>query len=84
MRVSVIVPVYNEEKTVAPVLELLSHVSLDLDVIVVDDASTDGIWQILQELCRRRPFDTYRYVRHEHNQGKGAALRTGFGPIPFK
>src|SRR5205807_9345899 len=75
------VPVYNEEKTVAQILEKLSHVSLDLDVIVVDDASTDCTWQILRELCQYAPFDAYRYVRHEHNQGKGAALRTGFGLV---
>jgi glycosyltransferase involved in cell wall biosynthesis len=81
IRISVIVPVYNEEKTVAQVLELLSQVSLDLDVIVVDDASTDRTWEILQELCQQAPFDAYGYVRHEHNQGKGAALRTGFGLV---
>jgi glycosyltransferase involved in cell wall biosynthesis len=78
MRISVIVPAYNEEKTVAQILKLLSHVSLDLDVIIVDDASTDHTWEILKELCQHAPFNTYRYVRHEHNQGKGAALRTGF------
>ena len=81
MRVSVIVPVYNEEKTVAQVLEMLSHVSLDLDVIVVDDASTDHTWDILQELRQQAPFDTYRYVRHDCNQGKGVGLRTGFGLV---
>jgi len=81
MRISVIVPVYNEEKTVAQVLEMLSHVSLDLDVIIVDDASTDRAWEILQELRQHAPFDAYRYVRHQHNQGKGAALRTGFGLV---
>ncbi|HWS82703.1 MAG TPA: glycosyltransferase family 2 protein [Ktedonobacteraceae bacterium] len=78
MRISVIVPVYNEEKTVAQILERLSYVSLDLDVIVVDDASTDRTWEILRELCQHAPFDAYRYVRHGHNQGKGAALRTSF------
>jgi len=81
MRVSVIVPVYNEEKTVAQVLEMLSHVSLDLDVIVVDDASTDHTWETLQELRQRAPFNTYRYVHHDHNQGKGVGLRTGFGLV---
>ena len=79
MRVSVIVPVYNEEKTVAQVLEMLSHVPLELDVIVVDDASTDRTWEILQEMRQQAPFDTYRYVRHDYNQGKGVGLRTGFG-----
>src|SRR5579872_3760880 len=78
MHISVIVPVYNEEKTVTQILEMLSHVSLDLEVIVVDDASTDRTWKILRELCQQAPFDAYRYIHHEHNQGKGTALRTGF------
>src|SRR6266571_8999455 len=81
MRISVVVPVYNEEQTVAQVLESLSRVPLDLEVIVVDDASTDRTWEILQELRQRAPFNTYRYVRHDHNQGKGAGLRTGFGLV---
>jgi dolichol-phosphate mannosyltransferase len=81
MRVSVIVPVYNEEKTVAQVLEMLSRISVDLDVIVVDDASTDRTWEILEKLRQHAPFDVYCYVRHEHNQGKGAALRKGFGLV---
>jgi dolichol-phosphate mannosyltransferase len=81
MRISVVVPVYNEEKTVARILELLSNVPLDLEVIIVDDASTDRTWEILQDLRQKAPFDTYRYVRHEHNQGKGAGLRTGFSMV---
>ena len=81
MRISVVVPVYNEEKTVAQVLTLLSQVSLDMEVIVVDDASTDSTWEILQELQHKEPFSSYRFVRHEHNQGKGVGLRTGFGLV---
>src|SRR5579885_3891122 len=81
MRVSVVVPVYNEEKTVAQVLESLARVQLELEVVVVDDASTDGTWDILQQLRQRAPFDSYRYVRHDRNQGKGVALRTGFGLV---
>jgi dolichol-phosphate mannosyltransferase len=79
MRISVVVPVYNEEKTVAQVLEMLSRVPLDLEVIVVDDASTDRTQEVLHELRQRELFATYRYIRHNHNQGKGAGLRTGFG-----
>ena len=56
MRISVVVPVYNEEKTVAQVLEMLSRVPLDLEVIVVDDASTDRTQEVLQELRQREPF----------------------------
>src|SRR5947199_6617011 len=81
MRVSVIVPVFNEEETVAQVLTSLSQVPLDLEVVVVDDASTDRTWEILQELRQKEPFNTYRYIRHEHNQGKGVGLRTGFGLV---
>src|SRR5579875_4223827 len=78
MRISVVVPVYNEEETVAQVLEALARVPLDLEVIVVDDASTDRTWEILQALRQKEPFNSYRYIRHDHNQGKGAGLRTGF------
>jgi dolichol-phosphate mannosyltransferase len=78
MRLSVIVPVYNEEKTIAQVLMLLSQVNLDMEVIVVDDASTDHTWEILQELSQQSPFHTYHFLHHKYNQGKGAGLRTGF------
>jgi dolichol-phosphate mannosyltransferase len=78
MRISVVVPVYNEERTVTQVLEALAKIPLDLEVIVVDDASTDHTWEILQELRQRTPFNTYQYLRHETNQGKGAGLRNGF------
>jgi dolichol-phosphate mannosyltransferase len=50
-------------------------------VVVVDDASTDRTWEILQELRQQEPYSQYRYVRHERNQGKGVGLRTGFGLV---
>lgn len=81
MRISVIVPVYNEEETVAQILESLSQVPLDLEVVVIDDASTDHTWEILQELRQKEPFTNYCFVRHNHNQGKGAGLRTGFSLV---
>jgi len=79
MRISVIVPVFNEEETVAQVLESLAKVPLDLEVMVIDDASTDRTWDILQELRAKEAFRDYRFIRHSHNQGKGVGLRTGFG-----
>ncbi len=81
MRISVVVPVYNEEETVTRVLEALANVPLDLEVIVVDDASTDRTWTLLQALREQPPFNTYHYLRHSKNQGKGVALRTGFSQI---
>lgn len=81
MRISIIVPVYNEQTTIAHLLQALSEVALDMEVIVVDDASTDATWPILQELRQKEPFNSYRYIRHERNMGKGAGLRTGFGLV---
>jgi glycosyltransferase involved in cell wall biosynthesis len=81
MRISVIVPVYNEEKTISNALQELAQVPLDMEVIVVDDASTDATWSILQELRQKAPFDSYRYIHHQQNAGKGAGLRTGFGLV---
>jgi len=81
MHLSIVVPVYNEEKTVEQILKQISQVPLDLEVIVVDDASTDRTWEILQQIRLVAPFDTYHYVRHEYNQGKGVGLRTGFGLV---
>ncbi len=81
MRVSIIVPVYNEQATIANLLQALSEVPFDKEVIVVDDASTDATWQILQDLRQKEPFDSYRYIRHERNMGKGVGLRTGFGLV---
>ncbi|MBV8694056.1 MAG: glycosyltransferase family 2 protein, partial [Ktedonobacteraceae bacterium] len=78
MRISVVVPVYNEEKTIVQVLTRLAQVSLDLEVIVVDDASKDNTWKIMQQLQQQEAFSSFRFVRHKCNQGKGASLRTGF------
>lgn len=72
---SIIVPVYNEEKTVGAVLERLGAVPLagwDKQVIVVDDGSTDGT----REALTRFP-GAVACVHHQHNRGKGAAIRTG-------
>src|SRR5256884_1602351 len=81
MRISVVVPVFNEEETVAQVLESLAQVPLDLEVIVVDDASTDRTWEILQAIRQKAPFHSYRFIRHDYNQGKGVGLRTGFALV---
>ena len=72
---SVIVPVYNERNTVAEVLRRIRRVELpvDLEVVVVDDGSTDGTAQILAAL----EDSTMQVVRHPSNRGKGAAIRTG-------
>jgi glycosyltransferase involved in cell wall biosynthesis len=72
---SVVVPAYNEAKTIASVLEKVLAQSSVKEVIVVDDCSSDGTWELLQALAASN--SKIRATRHSHNEGKGAALRTG-------
>lgn len=75
VRVSVVIPVFNERRTVESLLRRVREVPLRLEVIVVDDGSSDGTRDILPRL-EGELIDVL--VMHEVNQGKGAALRTGF------
>lgn len=76
MNVSVIIPVYNEEKTIREILRRVDAEKIADEVIVVDDGSTDGTRRILESLDGN---GTIRAIILEHNQGKGAALRAGIG-----
>jgi glycosyltransferase involved in cell wall biosynthesis len=72
---SVVVPAYNEAKTIASLLErVLAQPSVQ-EVIIVDDCSTDGTWELLKTLAASNP--KIQPTRHSRNEGKGAALRTG-------
>lgn len=75
--VSVVMPVYNEAATVANVINTVMAQPSVLELVVVDDCSSDGSWAVLQELSRKDP--RIKAFHHEFNQGKGAALRTGIG-----
>lgn len=72
---SVIVPAYNEAATVETALKRIREVQLRLEIIVVNDASTDGTREILGQLEEQRLVD--KVLHHEKNRGKGAAIRTG-------
>jgi glycosyltransferase involved in cell wall biosynthesis len=74
--VSVVIPVFNEAETVVHVAEVVLMQSCVQEVIIVDDCSTDGTWTALETFRVRNP--SVRIFRHTVNQGKGAALRTGF------
>jgi glycosyltransferase involved in cell wall biosynthesis len=74
MRLSVVIPAYNEQDTILAVLERVRAVPIDKEIIVVDDASTDATAARIASLGD--PPDV-RFFRHPVNQGKGAALRTG-------
>lgn len=72
---SVIVPAYNEAATVDVALRRIRQVPLRLEIIAVNDASTDGTREILDAAAAKGLVD--RVVHHDQNRGKGAAIRTG-------
>jgi glycosyltransferase involved in cell wall biosynthesis len=76
MKLSVIVPVYNEQKTIEQVIHRIRAVNLGLEkeIIVIDDGSTDGTREVLQSLT----LPELQVVLQEKNEGKGSALRAGF------
>lgn len=71
---SVIIPVYNEQHTITRVIEKVLALPIQLEVIVVNDGSSDGTWDSLQSYG---DHPSVRCFNHDVNQGKGAALRTG-------
>jgi glycosyltransferase involved in cell wall biosynthesis len=75
MKLSVVMPVYNEQATLHEVIERVLAVPLDLELICVDDGSTDGSREILSELQASHP--QIRVLLQPKNTGKGAALRRG-------
>ena len=75
MKLSVVIPAFNEERTIEERVERVHSVPLDKELIIVDDSSTDRTPQILARLGEA---DNVRVLRHERNRGKGAALRSGF------
>jgi glycosyltransferase involved in cell wall biosynthesis len=74
MKLSVVIPVYNEKDTIRELYEKVRAVDLEKEIILVDDFSTDGTRGILKELAG----DGTVVLMHERNRGKGAALRSGF------
>ena len=77
MRLSVVIPAYNEERTIATVITSLLRELPDIhEIIVVDDGSTDHTADIAQKFCE--PYGPVRLIRQQRNQGKTAALRAGF------
>ena len=77
MRLSVIIPVFNEATTIGRVLKVVLDRSEVNELVAVDDGSSDGTWEELQRIAAAHP-ERVRVLRHERNMGKGAALNTGF------
>ena len=78
MKLSIVIPCYNEIKTIAIVLKKVKEVSLEMEkeIIIVDDGSTDGTREYLRSI--EGQDDNMKILYHSRNRGKGAALRSGF------
>jgi len=77
MKLSIVIPVYNELATLDEILKRVQSVPYDREIIVVDDASTDGSTERLRQISDENTTVLF----HEQNRGKGAAVRTGFGHV---
>jgi glycosyltransferase involved in cell wall biosynthesis len=75
MKLSIVMPVYNEHATIEEILSRVEAVGLADEIVIVDDGSTDGTRELLHELASKYPITNL--IMHQHNQGKGAAVRTG-------
>jgi glycosyltransferase involved in cell wall biosynthesis len=77
MKLSVVVPVFNERQTIAEIVARVQRAleGREAEIVVVDDGSTDGSVEVLRSL------PGIRLIEHRRNQGKGAALRTGFAAV---
>jgi glycosyltransferase involved in cell wall biosynthesis len=77
MKVSIVIPVYNEETTIREVIAAVQQAPFDKELIIVDDCSSDSTGEILAAMADPE----IKIIRHPRNRGKGAALRTGFGAV---
>ena len=75
MKLSIVIPVYNESETICEVIRRVEAVNFDKEVIIVDDGSTDGTRDLLKKYEEREDFEV---IFQPKNKGKGAALRAGF------
>ena len=78
MKLSIVIPVYNEAATISAIVDLVRavDVGMDKEILLVDDCSRDGTRDVLQKMASAQA--DLKVLFHEVNQGKGAALRTGF------
>jgi len=76
MKLSVVIPVYNEEATIAEIVARVNAVDVSKEIIVVDDGSTDGTREVLSRL--QKEFTDIKVLVQPGNAGKGSALRLGF------
>ncbi|MBI5539973.1 MAG: glycosyltransferase family 2 protein [Bacteroidia bacterium] len=80
-KLSIVIPAYNEEKTIAAIIDKVANVKLInnilKEIIVVDDCSKDKTKEEVEKYCNEHKIYNIKFLHHEINQGKGAALHTG-------
>ena len=80
-KLSVVIPAYNEAPTIHLILDKVLKVELisglELEIVIVDDCSKDGTYEVIQKYIEQHEINSISLFRHEKNQGKGAALHTG-------
>ena len=79
MKISIVIPVYNEVKTIDEIIRRVQQIDVKKEVIIVDDGSSDGTCELLKEISQSQ--EDVKVIFHNCNQGKGAALRTGFATV---
>src|SRR5258708_3253837 len=78
MKLSVVMPLYNEERTLREIIKRVQSNSLVTELVIVDGSSTDTSSAILTDFAQS---PCIKIFRHELNQGKGAAIRTGLSAV---
>ncbi len=79
MKISVVIPVYNEIDTIEEILARVEKVAIKKEIIVIDDLSIDGTRERLKKIAADK--ENVKVIYHNRNKGKGAALRTGFESV---
>jgi glycosyltransferase involved in cell wall biosynthesis len=74
MKLSIIIPVYNEIRTIQEIIKRVQATGLVDEILAIDDGSTDGSRELLEKLCQEGQI---KVLYHDHNLGKGKAVRTG-------
>ncbi len=75
VKLSIVIPIYNERDTLRALISRVEAVDYEKEIILIDDFSTDGTRDVLKDFENK---ENYQVLYHDHNQGKGAALQTGF------
>ena len=78
LKLSIVIPVYNERETLEILVAKVNAVDYEKEIILIDDFSTDGTREVLKNYENKKNFQV---LYHNRNQGKGAALRTGFSKV---